>query len=203
MSRIKLVPLVGAVVLLAAIQQSSSAQTGLNGGNGVASPAANVPHQPGYAMAGPAPQRAPVYMGLYPIPFRRGWHGIHTHDYTHYDHVPPAPSTYSHTSQREQYPYLDAPLYPTPQPNIPHQTGGTFITNQAFAPHEMLYPHSYRAMYPPYSYKVQGDWLVTPLGVWSTEHWKLQGTQVSVKYKSRISLLSGFAPPSGRGSLFR
>jgi hypothetical protein len=58
----------------------------------------------------------------------------------------------------------------------------------------MLYPHSYKALYGPFSYKVQGDWVVTPFGVWSTEHWKLQGTEVSVKYKSRIPLSAGFLP---------
>src|SRR5262245_24404815 len=48
------------------------------------------------------------------------------------------------------YPYLNAPLYPSPQPNVPVQIGSSVYTNQAFAPHEMLYPHTYRAMYPPF-----------------------------------------------------
>ena len=194
MSRIKWVSLVGAAVLLAWMQQSSSAQ----GGHDVVSSVHDVPHQPGYAVVGSMQHRAPVYMAKYPIAFRRGWHGHPKHDYTHYEQVPPAPGTYSHAAHREQYPYLDAPLYPAPQQHVPQRSGGTMITNQAFAPHEMLYAHSYNAMYPPYSYKVQGDWMVTPFGVWSYEHWKLQGTKVSVKYKSRISLLSGFSPPGGR-----
>lgn len=86
-------------------------------------------------------------------------------------------------------------MYPSPQPNIPHQMGGTIITNQAFAPHEMLYPHTYRAMYPPYYYKATGGWIVTPWGVWSHDNWKLLGTEVEVKYKSRHSHFSKFALP--------
>ncbi len=35
------------------------------------------------------------------------------------------------------YPYLNAPLYPTPQPNVPVQVGSTLVTNQAFYPQEM------------------------------------------------------------------
>jgi hypothetical protein len=180
MKRIQLSVIIGTTLLLAGLQAAATAQ------------------QPRGVAHGPAPQRAPVNMAFYPIPYQEGHHGIHRHDYTHYDHVPQQPGAYTHTPQRPHYPYLNAPLYASPQPNIPHQMGGTVITNQAFAPHEMLYPHSYRAMYGPFSYRVQGDWVVTPLGVWSTEHWKLQGTEVSVKYKSRISLFNGFFPPSGR-----
>lgn len=93
------------------------------------------------------------------------------------------------------YPQLDAPLYPTPQPNIPWQMGGTVITNQAFSPHEMMYPHTYRAMYPPYYYKVHGGWVVTPWGVWSHDNWRLLGTEVEVKYKSHHNHFSKFIPP--------
>jgi hypothetical protein len=93
------------------------------------------------------------------------------------------------------YPYLDASLSPTPQPYVPYQVGGTVITNQAFFPHEMLYPHTYRAMYPPYYYKVRGHWLVLPWGTQSSEHWQLQGTMVQVRYRSWINPLSGFHPP--------
>lgn len=85
------------------------------------------------------------------------------------------------------YPQTGASLYPAPIPGIPQQIGGTVIYNQALQPHEMLYAHRYRAMYPPYYYKVNGGWMVTPFGVWSHEDWKLQGTMVDVKYKSRIS----------------
>lgn len=97
-----------------------------------------------------------------------------------------------------QYPHTGAALYPSPQPGIPHQMGGTAIMNQAFHPHEMLYQHRYQAMYPPYYYKVNGGWMVTPFGVWSKEDWHLQGTQVDVKYKSHISPFAHFAPPFHR-----
>ena len=56
------------------------------------------------------------------------------------------------------------------------------ITNQAFAPQEMLYPHTYRAIYPPFYHRVKGGWVLTPLGVRSHEKWELQGTQVQVKF---------------------
>jgi len=38
-------------------------------------------------------------------------------------------------------------------------------------------------------------WMVTPFGVWSKEDWKLQGTQVDVKYHSSISPFTLFKPP--------
>lgn len=82
------------------------------------------------------------------------------------------------------YPQQNAPLYPSPQPNTPTYAGGTMITNQAFSPHEMLYPHTYRAMYGPFYYKVRGSWVVTPFGVRSHDRWELQGTEVTVKYRS-------------------
>ncbi len=97
-----------------------------------------------------------------------------------------------------QYPQTGAALYPAPRPGIPQQMGGSAIMNQAFHPHEMLYAHRYRAMYPPYYYKVNGGWMVTPFGVWSKEDWRLQGTQVDVKYKSHISPFAHFAPPFHR-----
>jgi hypothetical protein len=86
--------------------------------------------------------------------------------------------------QQEGYVRLGAPMYPCPRPNIPIWAGSTVITNQALAPHEMLYPHTYRAMYPPYYHRVKGHWLLTPLGVRSHEKWELQGTMVQVKYRS-------------------
>jgi len=97
--------------------------------------------------------------------------------------------------QGRGYPNMNAPLSPTPRPNIPYQTGGTIITNQAFAPHEMLWAHEYNAMYPPYYYKVKGRWFLTPRGVRSHERWKLEGTRVQVKYKSSIPWHSLFRPP--------
>lgn len=90
------------------------------------------------------------------------------------------------------YPQTGAALYPAPIPGIPQQIGGTMIQNPAFHPHEMLYAHRYTAMYPPYYYKVNGGWMVTPFGVWSHEDWKLQGTTVDVKYHSQISPFSLF-----------
>lgn len=93
------------------------------------------------------------------------------------------------------YPQTGAALYPAPLPGIPQQVGGTAIVNPAFQPHEMLYPHQYKAMYGPYYYEVHGDWMVTPFGVWSQENWKLKGTEVDVKYKSHISPFSFFSAP--------
>lgn len=88
------------------------------------------------------------------------------------------------------YPRLNAPLYPSPTQNVPPWIGGAVVTNQALAPHEMLYPHQYRAMYPPFYYRVHGHWIVTPCGVKQAEIWKLQGTEVKVKYNSRVNLLT-------------
>ncbi len=100
--------------------------------------------------------------------------------------------------QQPGYVQLGAPLYPSPRPNIPIWTGSTMITNQAFAPHEMLYPHTYRATYPPYYHRVKGCWVLTPFGIRSHERWELQGTQVQVKYRSQYpSLFKGaWHPPS-------
>ncbi|MCH8828811.1 MAG: hypothetical protein IID45_04460 [Planctomycetes bacterium] len=94
-----------------------------------------------------------------------------------------------------RYPYLNAPLYSSPVQNVPYQVGGTMITNQAFAPHEMLYPHTYRALYPPYYYRVRGSWIVWPWGVESYDRWKLMGTEVKVEYSSSIPFFSRFTRP--------
>ncbi len=93
------------------------------------------------------------------------------------------------------YPVLNAPLYPAPVQYVPEWSGGTIITNQALAPHEMLYPHTYHSMYGPFYYQVKGHWILTPFGVRQHEQWKLQGTEVKVKYASHYPLLSGFHPP--------
>lgn len=93
------------------------------------------------------------------------------------------------------YPRLSAPLYPCPQQNIPPYTGGTLITNQALAPHEMLYPHEYRSMYGPFYYRVKGSWIWTPFGMESHDKWELMGTEVKVKYRPNYSLFSLFTPP--------
>jgi len=92
------------------------------------------------------------------------------------------------------YPYLNAPMYPSPRPDVPHQVGATIITNQALYPQEMLYAHEYRAIYPPFYYRVKGHWFVTPWGVWSNDVWRLDGTKVRVKYRSNFSLFSQFVP---------
>ena len=101
-------------------------------------------------------------------------------------------------SSSGRYPQTGAALYPAPVPGIPQQMGGAAIMNQAFHPHEMLYSHEYHAMYPPYYYKVNGGFMVTPFGVWSHEDWHLQGTKVDVKYKSHISPFALFHPPYSR-----
>ena len=74
------------------------------------------------------------------------------------------------------------------------QVGGTKFTNQAFAPHEMLYAHSYRALYPPYYYKVKGSWIWTPFGMESHDKWQLQGTEVKVNYRTSFSPFAFYAP---------
>ena len=97
--------------------------------------------------------------------------------------------------QQPGYVYLNAPLYPSPQPFVPPEVGSSVITNQALSPHEMLYRHKYHAMYPPFYYKVNGRWVVTRDGLLNRETWKLQGTEVKVKYHSHISPFALFAPP--------
>jgi len=124
--------------------------------------------------------------------------------------VPAGPAMHGHMygrarGQMHHLPYVEntvpmgggsqAALYPAPRGGIPPQVGGTAIVNHAFHPHELMYPHQYKAMYGPYYYKVHGKWIVTPFGVWSHENWKLQGTQVEVKYKSHISKFAKFHPP--------
>lgn len=94
------------------------------------------------------------------------------------------------------YPQMHAPMYPSPVPNVPAYVGGTTYTNQAFAPHEMLYPHEYKALYPPFYHKVSGKWWWTPFGMESHDKWELQGTEVKVKYRSSYRPLSGFFPPT-------
>lgn len=89
---------------------------------------------------------------------------------------------------------LNAPLYPSPQQFNPSYTGGSIITNQALAPHEMLYPHKYHAMYGPFYYRVRGHWFMTPFGMRQHEQWELQGTEVTVKYRSDYAPFSGFHP---------
>jgi len=94
-----------------------------------------------------------------------------------------------------QYPQLNAPLYPSPVQYTPPWNGGSIYTNQALAPHEYLYPHRYKALYPPFYYKVHGGWIVTPWGVRQHDRWKLEGTQVKVNYMSHRAPFSFFIPP--------
>jgi len=96
---------------------------------------------------------------------------------------------------QDGYVRLGAPMNPVPRPDIPYQVGSTFSTNQAFSPHEMLYPHSYRAMYPPYFYQVRGQWYSILGHMTNHEFWELKGTQVDVDYCSRIPLMSRFQNP--------
>ena len=96
------------------------------------------------------------------------------------------------------YPQTGAALYPAPMPGIPYQVGGTMIANPALQPHEMLYGHQYKALYPPYYYQVNGHWMVTPFGVWSQEDWRLKGTEVNVRYRTSVSPFSLFVPPALR-----
>ncbi len=93
------------------------------------------------------------------------------------------------------YAQLNAPLYPAPLQNIPHQVGGTVITNPALAPHEMLYEHEYRALYPPFYYRVNGWWAWTPFGVESHDKWELMGTEVRVQYRSRSNPVQNLIRP--------
>jgi hypothetical protein len=93
------------------------------------------------------------------------------------------------------YPRLNAPLYPSPVQYAPPWSGVSIVTNQVLAPHEMLYPHKYRAMYGPFFYEVKGHWIVTPTGVKQGEIWKLKGTEVKVNYKSHHGLFTKFFFP--------
>ena len=103
--------------------------------------------------------------------------------------------------QQAGYVRLGAPMYPSPRPNIPIWTGGSMITTPAFAPHEMLYPHTYRAIYPPFYHRVKGGWIWTPLGMRTHERWELQGTQVQVKYRSQPPIWTSgmWFPPATSG----
>lgn len=94
------------------------------------------------------------------------------------------------------YVQLGAPLYPSPRPNIPVEVGSTFITSQALAPHEMLYPHTYRSMHGPYYHRVTGRYMWTPFGMRTHENWQLQGTMVTVKYRSSQPFLKRMAAPT-------
>lgn len=109
----------------------------------------------------------------------------------------PMPGRMNYARQAQpsnRIPSFNASLYPCPIQNIPVQVGGTMYTNQAFAPHELLHAHEYRAMYPPYYYRVKGHWLWTPFGIESHDRWELSGTEVKVKYSSSYNPLAAFFP---------
>ena len=117
---------------------------------------------------------------------------------THQPPVPlqatvPAPAVVA--GSQAGYVHLGAPLYPSPKPTVPIWAGATFIPTPALAPHEMLYPHTYRAMYPPYYHRVTGKYFMTPFGMRTHENWELQGTLVEVKYRGSYSTKNPFIPP--------
>jgi hypothetical protein len=89
------------------------------------------------------------------------------------------------------YPPLNSALYPCPRPDVPYEVGQTIITNQAFYPHEMLYCHKYKALYPPFYYENKCGLTYLPL----VPKPALKGTVVKVKYKS--TLPCSFHPPFG------
>lgn len=89
------------------------------------------------------------------------------------------------------YPQLNSALYPCPRPDVPVEVGHTLITNQAFYPHEMLWGHEYRALYPPYYYENKCCLSCLPFFPKPC----LKGTLVTVKYKTHLGC--GFHPPPG------
>lgn len=109
------------------------------------------------------------------------------------EHLGPLPAALNPVFP-QAHPRPQAGLYPSPVQNTPQWIDQTLITNPAFAPHEMLYPHEYHAMYGPFYYKNCGTFIWTPFGMRTHERWKLQGTEVKVKYHDRIKLFSGFIP---------
>ncbi|MFH5806197.1 hypothetical protein [Alienimonas sp. DA493] len=119
------------------------------------------------------------------------------------EHAPGAPPEAQAYLHQEGYVALNAPLYPSPRQDIPIQMGGTMITNPAYAPHEYLYAHDYNALYGPFYHRARGEWVVTPWGVRNREKWDLVGTEVKVRYRSKIPFFAGFAPPyNSRNTLF-
>ena len=129
------------------------------------------------------------YMGYYayPQPMMRGPIAEHSGAPAGMQVPPPLAHRHSQTN---------AALYPCPRPGIPAYTGGTIITHPALDPHEMLYGHTYKTLYPPYYYKVSVDGFHIPLIGGKTCHRvELIGTQVKVKYRSEYSLFSLFVPP--------
>lgn len=104
----------------------------------------------------------------------------------------PGASSFGYNATTSYVP-IQASLYPCPRPDIPHEVGYTLITNPAFAPHEMLYCHKYKALYPPYYYHNKCGLSCLPF----FPKPKLMGTEVTVKYKSCCGLFS-YKPPCSR-----
>jgi hypothetical protein len=185
MPRLKLNRAVGTVLLAAVLVPSAQAQSPAWTRTAPTGPARH---------AAPAPQSPAAPQHVRPSPIQQAaWMGDGKREaYWHPNQPYIQPGTYA---SYPGYPYLHAPLYPCPEPHVPYQTGLTLVTNQALAPHEMLYPHEYKALYPPYYYRAKGHWVVTPWGVWSHDNWELQGTEVEVEYRPHYSLFSLFVPP--------
>ena len=101
------------------------------------------------------------------------------------------------------YPELDASLYPCPRPDIPAEVGGTVITNPAMYPHEMLYPHTYKTIYPPFYYKYKRQFGLYPCNLlyfrnpFVRKVPVIRGTEVTVEYRGYISPSALYFPPSG------
>lgn len=89
------------------------------------------------------------------------------------------------------YPQINTSLYPSPRADVPREVGWTVITTPALSPHEMLYAHRYRAMYPPYFYKNTCGLACLPFFPKPT----LKGTVVTVRYRTCYGL-SGWSSPS-------
>lgn len=105
----------------------------------------------------------------------------------------PYDASYDGYNYSPAYVPINAPLYPCPKAGVPLEVGRTMITNPAFAPHEMLYPHKYRALYPPYYYKNKCGLACLPF----VPKPPLRGTEVTVKYSSCHGLF-GWKPPISR-----
>jgi hypothetical protein len=159
-----------------------------------------VPHPPSNVRR--VPQRVMVpYIWATPMGQRGQQPGART---VRWASAPPAANKKQATNKPPavlQYPRFNAPLYPSPVQNVPVQVGGTIIQHPAFMPHEMMYAHEYKALYPPFYYKVRGRWWWTPFGIESHDDWELQGTEVSVKYRTKYNWRAPFFPPF-RGRLF-
>lgn len=115
-------------------------------------------------------------------------------NYTQMRYDPVSANSMAQVAGNGCYAPIDAPLYPCPRPDVPQEVGRVIITSPALSPHEMLYPHRYRALYPPYYYKNCHGLSCLPF----IPKPCLKGTEVTVKYKSSYGLFSGFYAPVGK-----